>query len=170
MSDFTDDVQDQDEHGGQLPAAPTSGLAKLRAERDKIKDELHLDLRVPRYEVPLFVRYTPVQASTAKRLADRAKKSNDSEAMVIGNAQLLAEHCVGVFEKDANGDPIGDPEDWPKFDGTLAAYLGDENTKRAADVVRLLFLTDGDIIATAQRLSEWSGYAGDQITESYEGN
>jgi len=169
MSDFEPDVQDHNEHEGQLPAAPTSGLARLRAEREKIKEELFLDLRVPRYEVPLFVRYSPVQQSTAKRVHDRAKKSNDSEASVIANAQLLAEHCVGVFEMDPQGDPIGDPEDWPKFDRTLAEYLG-ADTNRAADVVRLLFLTDGDIMATVQRLMEWSGFAGDQITEEYEGN
>lgn len=172
MSDFDGDQFDGDlaPNEGERPAAPTSGLAGLRAQREKIKQDLHLDLRVPRYETLVYVRYSPVSAALAKRLSERAKKSNDADAAVNANAALLAESCLGVFEKDAHGEPIGDPEEWPKFDEHLAAYLGSPDVRRAADVVRLLFLTDGDVIATATRVTEWSGFAGGQVAEEYEGN
>lgn len=165
MSDYNDEHND---HAGQIPAAPTSGLAALRQQRQKIQQALHLDLRVPRYEEPVFVRYSAPTRAQLTKVQDRVSKSRDGE--LLGEALLLAECCVGVFQKDANGEPIGTPEEWPKFDKDLAAYLGEPDLSRAADIVRALFFTDGDIISTAATINRWAGYAAEQAVEEFEGN
>ncbi|WP_156759561.1 hypothetical protein [Microbacterium karelineae] len=164
MSGFEHD----DIHVGETPAAPTSGLAALRTQRAKIKQKLHLDLLVPRYDEPVYVRYMPPTKAQINRVSDRATKSRDKDA--LAEAMLLAECCLGVFQKDDDGKPIGDPDDWPKFDKDLAEYLGEPSLDRAADVVRALFFTDGDIIAQAAALTSWAGYAEAQAVEDYEGN
>ncbi|WP_221585553.1 hypothetical protein [Microbacterium sp. G2-8] len=164
MSDF----EQYDAHAGETPAAPTSGLAALRTQRAEIKKKLHLDLQVPRYEEPVYVRYSPPTKAQINRINDRASKSRDKGA--FGEAMLLADCCIGVFQKDADGKPIGGEEDWPKFDKDLAAYLGEPELERAADVVRALFFTDGDIISQLAALTNWAGFAEAQAVEEYEGN
>lgn len=165
-----DDYTPEESHEGQLPAAPSSGLAGLRAQREKIVEKLYLDHRVPRYETPVYVRLSPADGAVLARLNNNARKSKDPAAAVKANAQLLAQCCVGVFEKDADGNPVGSPEDWPKFDEDLAGYLGHPELKRAADVVQKLFLTDGDIAAAVNALTTWSGYVAPEADEEYEGN
>ncbi|WOF23843.1 hypothetical protein N8K70_03945 [Microbacterium betulae] len=164
MSDFAT----FDAHEGETPAAPTSGLASLRKQREQIKASLHLDLLVPRYDEPVYVRYTAPTKAQINRINDRAKKSRDKDA--LAEAALLAECAVGVFQKDDAGKPIGQPEQWPKFDKDLAEYLGEPKLERAVDVVRALFFTDGDIIAQAAALGRWAGFAEEQAVEEYEGN
>jgi len=173
MSEFETsfDEPSVDEHEGEVSAAPASGLAALRAQRAKIKESLHLDLKVPRYEDPaVYVRYRPMNAGQMKRILEKAKSSKHPDAVALANATILAECTVGVFELDAKGKPIGEPDQWLQFGPELAEYLGEPELKRAADVVRSLFFTDGDIIATAGRLTEWSGFAKAEAVEEYEGN
>lgn len=165
---FDEEKTEINEYSGEQPAAPSSGLAGLRAQREQIKKALHLDLQVPRYTDPVFVRYSAPSKSLIRHINDRAEKSRDKN--VLAEAMLLAECCVGVFQKDSNGDPIGDPEEWPKFDAALAEYLGEPNLTRATDVVRALYLTDGDVLGHSADLSRWAGFAGAEAAEEYEGN
>lgn len=157
---------------GPKPAAPSSPLASLRARREKAREELHLDLAVPRLDPPVFVRFAPVEQSQIARINKRHEKSKDKDRDVIVNAVILAEACRGVFEV-VDDDPVSidaaDRDgDWPRFDEQLAGLLG-LDTDKASDVARGLYLTDGDVIATASRLAEWSGYSMSDLEER-EGN
>lgn len=157
-------------HEGETPAAPTSGLAALRAERKKVEDGLHIDLRVPRYAIPVYVRYKPLSSDQMARVRDRAQKSTAPDAIARANAQLLAECALGVYERDADGNPVGTPDEWVKVGPALAEYLGQPELKTATAVIRALFFTDGDITSTVNRLTEWSGFAGHDAIEEYSGN
>lgn len=177
MTGFDNDSFDSDSfgkedngHEGETPAAPTSGLAALRGERKKIEAGLHLDLRVPRYETPLYVRYKPMSSAQMSRISERTRKSNAPDAIARGNAQILAECAVGVFELDGKGKPVGTPEEWVTIGPDLAEQLGQPELKTASDVIRALFFTDGDITSTVNRVTEWSGYANAEGVEEYSGN
>lgn len=153
---------------GALDAAPTSRLTSLRARRQAAVKELHADLEVPRLDPPVYVRFRPVTQAETETVTKRFAKSKDKDKTVLINAVLLAQACQGVFEViDGEEVSIDDQDrhgDWPKFDDTLAELLGVEATK-ASDVVRALYLTDADVISTAVKLAEWSGFNLEAIEE-----
>lgn len=160
--------------GGQTPAAPGSTLASLRDRVARVKETLYLDLEVPRLEPPVFVRYRPTtqgRLNAAGKLASKLSKGDDGD--VVANAGILASACIGVFEvidgEEVSIDPEDRAGDWPTFGPHLAELLG-INTRKASDVVRALYLTDGDIISTVTKLGVWSGYAQEQLERDPEGN
>jgi hypothetical protein len=170
MSESTSEHEHAATELGLRPAAAGSPLAGLRARREKAQQELFLDLQVPRLDPPVFVRFAPAVQSQIDRANKRHEKSKDADKNVIVNAVILAEACRGVFEV-IDGEPVSVDDadrdgDWPRFDGQLADLLGlDGESVQAVDVVRGLYLTDGDIIATAAKLAEWSGYSLEDLEE-----
>ncbi len=167
---------------GERPAAPTSALTGLRARRQQVVAALYVDYAVPRYDPPIFVRFRPISDARMTAINKQADKSKDPEKQVVANAVALAECCVGVFEQVTedgetrqvsvdHDNPSTDPEDWPRFDQRLAELLGLDTSGplKAADVVRGLYATDGDVLATAGKVAEWSGYSL-QGVEEREGN
>lgn len=166
---------DADTDGAQReerPAAAGSQLASLRDRRAAAAKQLYLDLPVPRLEPEVFVRFAPVEQAQIDRINKRHEKSKDREKTVKINAVVLAEACRGIFEvideQEVSIDPADREGDWPRFDEKLADLLGLDSTG-AVDVVRGLYLTDGDVIATATKLADWSGYSITDLEER-EGN
>ncbi|BBH17503.1 hypothetical protein Back2_17900 [Nocardioides baekrokdamisoli] len=162
----------------QVAGAPGSLLSSIRDRRAKAKEELFIDYPVPGYEPKIFVRYAPLDQptiATGYKVIENKKK--DQDAVMRVHATFLVNACIGIYELDDDGDPISidpedrspDPADWVKFDHRLAEILGDDVT-RAADIVRALYIKDGDVLATSNKLSEFSGYTGEQLDEDYEGN
>lgn len=162
---MTDELQ----AAGDRPAAAGSALANLRERRAAAAKNLHLDLAVPRLEPPVYVRFRPVKIEEINRVNAQYAKSKAKDVDVIVNAVILSHACLGVFG-EADGQPAGDPETWPRFDSELAQLLGLPEASGAVDVVRGLYLTDGDVIATGSRLSDWSGYAWQDLERDAAGN
>jgi hypothetical protein len=171
--DLEDDAQRHRSEPGPRPAASGSALASLRARREQAKDDLHLDLAVPRLDPPVYVRFAPVEQALIDRANKRHEKSKAQDKNVVINAVILADACQGVFEvidgEEVSVDDRDRDGEWPRFDEQLADLLGVDATK-AADVVRALYLTDGDVIATATKLADWSGYSLADLEERAEGN
>jgi hypothetical protein len=176
--EFPPETGDQAGDAGDVPAAPDSTLALLRQRVARAKEQLHVDLEVPRLEPPVFVRFKPTnqgRLNAASKLAGKLKNRDDGD--VVANAGILADACLGVFEVlEVDGQKVEvsiDPEDrdgdWPKFGPRLAELLG-VTTNKASDVVRALYLTDGDIMSTVTKLGVWSGYAQDDLERDPEGN
>jgi hypothetical protein len=182
-----------DQHDAPEPAEPPRTIRTgLRDRRQKAVDSLFLERQVPRLDPPVFVRFKPLEGHRVDAINKAASKSKDPERSVVGNARALAESCVGIYEKIdgqiVSVDPTDErvveipddpkaplpaiPDDWPKFDATLAALLGMANpaTVTAVQVVRELYLTDGDVTSEAGELTAWSGYAGEEALEEYSGN
>lgn len=154
---------------GDRPAAGGSALSGLRARRDAARKKLHLDLAVPRLDPPVYVRFEPVPQERLTRIARQYKDSKARDVEVVMNAVHLASACIGVFA-EVDGQPEGDPDSWPRFDADLAEILGLPASTSPVDIVRDLYLTDGDVIATGTRLVEWSGYAWQDIERDAAGN
>lgn len=159
---------------GDRPAAPGSVLASLRDRRKAAEQKLHLDLRVPRLEPPVFVRFRPVTQAEINRINTQHAKSKAKDVDVIINAVSLSTACIGVFDevdgKLRSIDPEGDADEAPRLDERLAQLLELPEGSTAVEVVRGLYLTDGDIISTGARLAQWSGYAWQDVERESEGN
>jgi hypothetical protein len=170
---MSDDITVDETTPEQRPAAVGSPLASLRARREKAVTGLHLDLAVQRLDPPVYVRYRPVTQAEIDQSSKLFDKSKDADKNVKANAATLAKACLGVFEVIDGVEVSVDPADrhgsWPRFDQQLGDLLGLE-TNRAADIVRGLYLTDGDVIATATKLADWSGYSLSGLEEREAGN
>lgn len=152
-------------------AATVAGA--LRARREQAKAQLHTDLRIPRYDPPIYVRFKPVPQSRIDAMNKAAEKSKAKDSTVAANAAILADATIGVFEvidgEKVSIDPADRDGEWPRFDSTLAELFEVQATK-AADVVREVYMTDGDIIATVTQIGVWSGFNLDDIQADFEGN
>lgn len=170
---------------GPEPEAAASPLAGLKAKLAEVRDELYVDMEVPRWDEPVpdgrdmglkvFVRYRPLSPSEALRTSEHFQKAGPDRE-VQANAQLLADCCVGVYAlvpgdetkySLRDGDPTGM---WTRMDPDLANMLGpvvkDPNT--AVGVCRGLYCTDGDITAAALALADWSAQASEKAEKGFQ--
>ena len=80
------------------PKAPSTALKSLKARREAIKKDLYIDLQVPRWDDPeIFVRYGPMDPTTAEKAIETRRKTKVADYMVLANADILARSCIGVF-------------------------------------------------------------------------
>src|SRR5664279_5425194 len=143
-----------------------SQLATLLARRQQIADEQILKLRIPRWDTPeIVVSYRPVDptefAKSLKGLEGLKDPAEIAEASLDRNADLLIWSCLGIDAKNPDAH-------WDGFDDTLAEALGIE-LPTARKTCRQLFVTGGDLLATASKLCEWSGIANQQVAEGFSG-
>ena len=175
MNAFDDDVDPDISEPGEIPAAPRSGLAAIRGKRAEAVKALHIDLPVQRSEEvfgqTVFVRCRPYTDAERKAVTKRVEKLKSKADEVAENASLLAKCTLGIFTADERDNP----DEWMRFDRELAALILDEDESEvsvatAAEVVRLLYLTDGDILSSAAKLTEFSGYSLEELDEATSGN
>lgn len=168
--DSFDDEYD-DEATEDTPAASSSLLAGLRGRREQALQHLHFDYPVPKME-PLHVRYRPCTADeveAAHKLAKKNKHRGDGD--LIGQASVLVKCCLGIFDTSPAGDPVQDPDDWLTFGPELADALGmDVHNPRAIDVVRKLYVREGDITSAFSQLVVDSGWKLEELEETLTGN
>lgn len=178
----------------QNPPAPSpkTPLAQLKAQRAALRDNLHIDLKVPRWTPPLeiYVRYQPVDNARFESIIERRSKQGQGWS-IWANADVLASSCLGVYavidgdtsKKFSLADPDeGDEWDeagqaaqlakpWTRFDRKLGETLGVEAFKLDANdasiICRELYLTDGDLLAAASKLMEWSGLSAEKLEEDF---
>lgn len=151
-------------------ATAPSVLSSLKERRQQVLEEQILRLPVPRWEDPsILVKYRPVEHGYIRKAQGRVEKANkdrQADVEIEANADILIRGCVAVVAvidgKEYSlrpGDENGEPT---TFDADLAENLGVEgvgnHAPTARQVVRSLFLTDGDILSAATRLITFSGY------------
>lgn len=158
------------------PTTPKTLRQGLRDRRQQAQSKLHLDRRVPRLDPPVFVRFRPLSQDELEAAQKAIEKGKAKDRTVVANANALATACIGIYELDAQGEKTSaapdDVEDWNnvRFDENLGRELGHESMIRASDVVRALYLTEGDIVHEAGELTTWSGWANDDEAEAWSGN
>lgn len=173
-------VTDHDADAAEVVAGGDSRLSilgQLGKRRQEILDKEFLDLEVPRWKDPqIIIRYRPVPNEHFVRASDkieRAQPKDRPKLTVDVNTDVLIRGCVAVIARigDGNdyslrpGDPHGEPT---SFDRDLAENLGLPDGATARQVVKELFLVDGDIMSHATALAQFSGYkeaeADDKVT------
>ena len=152
-------------------------LGSLKQRRADIAQGAVLDLPVPRWSDPeIFVRFRPVEFTEIDKIQkrlERIPKGKRAAEEVASNIDLLIRGCVAVFARLDGQDyslRAGDHKgSLTTFDPDLAENLGLTEDATARDVVRELYIADGDIINTSRKLVEWSGYKNDELDESLAG-
>jgi len=152
-------------------------LSNMKERRQQVLAAQELPLPVPRWTDPVIVvKYKPLPheliRSSQTRL-DAAPKAKRAAMEVDLNADLLIKGCtavVAVIDDREYSLRSGDPEGEPTlFDADLAENLGLDDSAKARDVVRALFITEPDIISAAQSLITWSGYKETEADDSLRG-
>lgn len=159
-----------------LDAPQAPAIKSLKARREALVAKLYLDLQVPRWDADggpkIFVRYGPVAMAKLDQAVERRKKSDPKEWSLLASADALVDACIGVYVMEdgkqlslKDGDPGGR---WTRFDQDLANSLGlNTATSKAVDVVKYLYLTDGDLIAASNEVFEWSAVSIDKVDEDF---
>jgi hypothetical protein len=161
---------------GQTGLDPTSILAGFTDRLRKFREEIHVDLEVPRYReefgFPVFVRYVPTEQARVEKFVERRlpKPGEDSPEVTLKlNADVLAACCRGIFTVLPNGERMGldagDPGHFHTFsDPRLGELLPPRSvngvpvtTVNAVELVRRLYITDGDLNGAADALGAFSG-------------
>lgn len=153
-----------------------SVLGNLKERRQKVVEAQVLSLPVPRWTDPnIVVKYKPVDHEVIRQAQQRveaAPANKKASVEVDANADVLIRGCLGVVgvvdgEEYSlrEGDPNGEPT---LFDADLANSLG-LGKSTARQVVRALFIAEGDIISAAGKLGQWSGYREAEADESLSG-
>lgn len=152
-------------------ADPTSIFGKLEQQREQVVSEQTKVLRVQRWHDPdIYVRYKLVDHEIIRRALgkiDDAKKADKGKIELEANCDVLIAGCVEVWgELDGNRYSLN-PDDvhgeYTTFDSDLGRNLGLSEQCTARQVVRRLFLSDGDVLATAGTIIAWCGYSQDEI-------
>jgi hypothetical protein len=168
------EVNPQPEFPAEAPERPSTAVLSLKGRRESIKKTLYTDLQIPRWEDPeVFVRYGPIDNTRTEKAIENRSKQKIDEVNILANADILINSCVGVFacldgdyEHKLSLNP-DDPEGpWTRFDPNLAKNLG-LLTDKATDVVRALYITDGDLIMAANQLVEWSAQASTKLDSDF---
>jgi hypothetical protein len=155
-----------------LPPATTTALDRLKAriseEREQALKSLTFKLPVPRWD-SVVVEYAAISSERWGRMIEMAQKTDMSN--LDFNSRFLAQQAKAIYVKDDDGELISaDLEDPsqppPTFDKRLANSLGLTYQGVAVDMVKELYLTDGDIISTAAALLDLSGFQRAQEIEA----
>lgn len=180
MVDFAINTQGNSEpssfEGGEdeVTTSLVSPLAALKRRREEIINDLFIDIRVPRWSEPeLYIRFKPVSAIRLGAAIERRRKQKGDDWSLLANADMLVESCVGIYAV-VDGDhenklslKEGHPNGkWTRFDPDLAQALGIE-AERAVDVCTALFMTEGDLLDTSNRLFRWSNIANEEGDETF---
>lgn len=124
-----------------------STLARIREQRDSIRRQNKLDLRVPGYE-DLKVSYklmTEGQTEKVARKIESAQRSGDGKKSLDAAADFLIAACDSILVRVEDGfEPLVDDERATvRFDSRLAEMLGFE-AGSAREVVLETFSPEGD--------------------------
>lgn len=163
--------------GPDMAVASISILKNLRDRREEIAVAQVLSERVPRWSDPeIWVDYKPVDFNAVDKVrregSTKVTGEAESEMIFLANVDALIAGCIAVYavlpDDDATpktkyslkaGDPTGA---LTKFDRDLGVNLGLNESCTARQVVRALFIADGDVLTHANKLNAFSGYAGQE--------
>ena len=167
-----------------------SARINLREIRQRIVDDLHIDLRIPRLSLEdgtfdVYVRYGPVRSAKVAASMKRrgSQEHNEDEASLLVHVDILVDSCRGVFyvldgdmdskysfKMDESGEQDPEPTQyWTRFDKDLGASLGmtEYESRLGENVCRRLYLTDGDLVDASNRLSTWSAQANEEAEKDF---
>lgn len=163
-------MSEQQQNG--LQVSGLSMLGQLKDRREEVLAEQVHHLPVPRWTNPqIVVKYRPVEHGYIRKAQERVQNATPakrSEVEVEANADILIRGCLAVVAVVDGAeyslrldDPTGEPT---RFDAELAANLGCKPSAR--EVVKALFIAEGDIISAAGSVALFSGYKEAEATEA----
>lgn len=170
-------------HTPDVPAG--SPLARMRAQRERQAEELaELHVHVPRTTDPsIWVIYRPIDPGYVQDAIEKRQKAHKKrngraapgdDWVVLANADILAEYCLGIYWLDDDEKEHGFSQDAPDdvhrltYGPELSRALGHEPTS-AIDSVRQLFVTGADLVMHAGELATRSGLEAEELEARFRG-
>lgn len=121
----------------------SSARERIKALREKKRQQDHLDLVVPGYEGELGVRYRPLPEEKVTQFAERiAKKGGVPGLSAAQDLVADAAECILVRDDDGNLVPLRDDEGTVTFAEGLNEYL-DIETDSVRETIRETFSPGG---------------------------
>lgn len=151
----------------------TSMFAGLRAKREKIGGDRHIDLDVPGYDGALVIRYGVVSWDEGRKMAEKFEQSKNPDKDLWAQVDFLIKGCQMVLMKDDDGnlqplhkltDAFGDEP--VRFDDRLASALGIDATS-ARQVVLGTFNNEWAMTAQHNQFGEWLASSRVEDDESF---
>lgn len=125
-------------------------LARLRAERQALTEKRTIDKSLPGFS--LTARFRAIDYPQIQEIQERARKAEPNigaRAYLNAAADILAQMCVGVYERKPNGDlvPLNELlEKWGddpiRFDNRLCEAVGVEPATSARGAIFAVFGVD----------------------------
>lgn len=173
-------------NGGRAagPPQPDAGsvLGRLRARRDDLAQDHHLDLDIPGYDGDLVARYRPLTAAEQTRIAAKVERAdrlagNDeqaAEAQLRTALDTIIASCVEILvREDGVMVPLAEITGASapvRYDQALADALGIPGADSARAVVRGVFPRDshGDVVPQpvnrhANEVAAWMARIGSDV-------
>lgn len=155
--------------GVVVEAPETSQLSRLRARVEKARSESWMDLEVPRLGGSVICRYKPLSETKRTQIQKYRSKSTDDQSLMYA-VDVVAWCNEGVWldvsiEDVKSGVPptfpagFADPNLWVELE-----------VSSATNAVLELFVEEGDIVGTAAKLFEFSGFVSGDLLERTRGN
>jgi len=160
-----------------VPAPTGTGLANYRKRAKALREARFLDLRVPDSGDPtvkwdpeaVFVRFRALTRSEMTTLSERWDTKSLAEKEWGMAVDALTATCLGVFQVDERGYPVGVPSSWPRFGPELAEEMGitlsGSPAEQASQLLREFYVTEVDVVDTADHLAKYSNRVGAPVVE-----
>lgn len=131
---------------------------RIRARREALLADLHLDMPVPSWGGDLVARFEPVDRDALIKLSER------QDAKRHGDADFLIAACKAIYAKDDDGHliPLTEGQVPSGFDEATAEALGLEFTS-ARHLVYAMCSTDVAVSSLAQRVIEWTADTSQEV-------
>lgn len=145
-----------------------SVLARLRARREALAGEHHLDLDVPGYGGELVARYAPLRAGGLTRLFPLISPDAPAPSISVVADELIAACRAVLIRDDGKLGDIAPEYGSLGFEQRLAAVFGFE-AETAREVVVGVFGPDPHIEGHGMALVSWSTDASTSLDARVEG-
>lgn len=166
VAPFNGGVADEVE-GPVEASAVSSPMGRLRARREELRAERHIDLEVPGYASELVVRYGPVAWDDLRAIADKMVKSKNPRADLYGQVDTLIAACQEILVRvDGDLQAIVEGET-TRFDGMPA--LLDFEADNARQAVLGTFNNDLAVTTVHNRLASWMDGTDAEVDEEFLG-
>lgn len=166
-------MPDLDATTDQVTQAPQDGsiLSTLKAKREAIARERHVDLDIPGYGGLLVVRCHPVGWEKLKEIGTAAEKDRHPKKELFAQANTLIAATDQLFIRDGgklkSPDPDGSVVRW---DPKLAELLDLGTMNRARDILLAVFNNDVAVSLLHADFSEWNAVVNPEVDEDFSGN
>lgn len=137
----------------------SSALSGLRTKIKQARERRYTDEPVPGLP-QIVVRYGPIAQGKFEEIYKRRKKVKLGEGRgVMAACDTLIESCLGIYERDEDGELVTDGDLLASPDGRPVTFasLGLADTGRARDEVLALYPDELAIMETFQRVLKFFG-------------
>lgn len=142
------------------PEPPNTPLAHLKRKIADARAKRYFDHPVKGVE-EIVIRFGTVGPDELAKITERRKDAPRDEQAFLLNADILIASCLGIYERDREGNLQTSGQYLKAGDEPLTfATLNLVEDGSTVEQVAALFTSEGDVIGLGDRIVTFSGYTG----------